>query len=268
MKYRMSSILIMTLALSGIHTLAAGLSVIPLPAESSNDKQILYNDKGKVAGSEVYYDKASGNVGIGTDTPEEKLDVSGTVNASAFTAGGVPVLSSSGTLWSFNNDDIFANTNDVIVIGSLALGQDASSGLDFSFDSQVIKDPDIRILFDDTSVSASFPKNDWRFTFNDNFSGGDDYFAIDDATGGTRPFVIEAGAPDNSIYVAGTSGNVGIGTNTPESSLQVSGYLQLDVVAGTPPGGDCDNVAEIGRMIVDSGAETLYVCTASGWDSK
>jgi hypothetical protein len=64
------------------------------------------------------------------------------------------------------------------------------------------------------------------------------------------------------------SGDVGIGTKTPESALQVVGYAQLDLTSGAPPAADCDQASERGRMKVDSAAGSLYVCVDAGWMAK
>ena len=65
------------------------------------------------------------------------------------------------------------------------------------------------------------------------------------------------------------SGNVGIGTTTPQSSLQVSGYTQLDTVTSAPPSADCDAATEEGRMKFDATNDLLYICSGvSGWVSK
>ncbi len=61
-----------------------------------------------------------------------------------------------------------------------------------------------------------------------------------------------------------SQGNVGIGTATPQSALQVNGYIQLAL--GAPPVADCDASTERGRMKVDdTGDGTLYICVANGW---
>ena len=76
------------------------------------------------------------------------------------------------------------------------------------------------------------------------------------------------------LHANGTSylngGNVGIGTTSPESALQVSGYTQLDLTSGAPPAPDCDEASEHGRMKVDAtaGVSLLYICTADEWVSK
>lgn len=70
-----------------------------------------------------------------------------------------------------------------------------------------------------------------------------------------------------SVRIDG-SGNVGIGTSDPKSSLQVNGYIQLALVSGAPPAADCDNADERGRMKIDDTAGTLYICAASGWVAK
>lgn len=64
------------------------------------------------------------------------------------------------------------------------------------------------------------------------------------------------------------SGDVGIGTKTPESALQIVGYTQLDLTAGAPPIADGDQASERGRMKVDSAAALLYVCVDTGWVAK
>jgi hypothetical protein len=53
-------------------------------------------------------------------------------------------------------------------------------------------------------------------------------------------------------------GNVGIGTTTPKSTLQVNGYIQLAL--GVPASTDCDESKEMGRMKVDNVNGYVYVC--------
>ncbi len=53
-----------------------------------SDKQFLYNNDGQTAGAEVYYDSSTGNVGIGTQSPTESLDVNENVKADYFIGDG------------------------------------------------------------------------------------------------------------------------------------------------------------------------------------
>lgn len=69
------------------------------------------------------------------------------------------------------------------------------------------------------------------------------------------------------MTVHGTTGNVGIGTTSPQSALQVNGYIQLSTITSAPPAADCDAAAELGRMKVDPNGLKLYICTSSGWKS-
>jgi len=110
--------------------------------------------------------------------------------------------------------------DDLIVQGSLAVGLDAINGENFGFDTVRLKENNLRIHFNDTSVSAGFPTNDWRIVINDSNSGGANYFAVQDADSGKYPFLIEAGARANALYVD-DSGRVGIGTSTPAEDLQI-----------------------------------------------
>ncbi len=117
-------------------------------------------------------------------------------------------------------DQVFLD--DVIVDGSICIGQDCVNGENFGFDTQRIKENNLRIHFDDTSNSASFPSNDWRITINDSTNGGSNYFAIEDASAGNVPFRVQAGAGANAIHVSSTGGNVGFGTATPVVEMHVS----------------------------------------------
>lgn len=110
--------------------------------------------------------------------------------------------------------------DDLIVDGSACIGQDCVNGESFGFDTLRLKENNLRIKFDDTSNSASFPSNDWQLTANDSGNGGANKFSIDDVTGGRTPFTIEASAPSHSLYVD-DGGRIGFGTSTPSVQLHL-----------------------------------------------
>ncbi|MEM8907039.1 MAG: tail fiber domain-containing protein, partial [Bacteroidota bacterium] len=119
------------------------------------------------------------------------------------------------------DDQVFLD--DVIVSGgSICVGFDCVNGESFGSDTQILKENNLRLYFNDTSNSASFPSNDWRLTANDQTNGGNNYFAISDATAGNNPFLVEAGAGANALYVDSNGGNVGMGTATPIVELHVT----------------------------------------------
>lgn len=104
--------------------------------------------------------------------------------------------------------------DDLIVQGSACIGLDCVNNESFGFDTIRLKENNTRIKFDDTSVSAGFPANDWQLTANDSASGGSSKFSIEDITGNKVPFTIRAGASTNSIFVD-SSGRIGNKTSTP-----------------------------------------------------
>jgi len=110
---------------------------------------------------------------------------------------------------------------DTIIQGSLGVGFDAVAGMSFSFDTIVLRENNLRILFDDTSVSAGFPYYDWRLKANDSASGGKNYFGIEDVTTGTMPFWIGKAAPTDSLMVHEDNGFVGVNTRVPGGLLEV-----------------------------------------------
>lgn len=116
--------------------------------------------------------------------------------------------------------------DDLIVTFSACVGNDCVNGESFGFDGLRLKENNIRIHFDDTSSSASFPQNDWRILINDTSNGGASFFGVEDSTAGRRPFTITAGAPSNSLFVSSV-GRLGLGTGTP--------VVELHVVDGDTP---------------------------------
>jgi len=65
------------------------------------------------------------------------------------------------------------------------------------------------------------------------------------------------------------NGKIGIGTISPNSELEVKGYLELDLLSGSaPPAGDCDETSERGRMVIEEINGLLYICVNAGWVSK
>lgn len=108
--------------------------------------------------------------------------------------------------------------DDLIVAGSACVGLDCNNGESFGFDTIRVKENNVRIKFQDTSTSASFPTNDWQLTANDSSNGGQNKFSIDDIDGGRTPFTIEAGASSHALYVDG-GGQVGFGTSNPVVGL-------------------------------------------------
>ena len=110
--------------------------------------------------------------------------------------------------------------DDQIVTGSICVGFDCGSGESFGVDTIRLKEHNLRIHFDDTSYTGTFPRNDWRIVVNDRANGGASYFRIEDSTAGRNPFTIRAGAPTNALYVD-ASGRVGLGTGAPAQDLHI-----------------------------------------------
>jgi hypothetical protein len=101
--------------------------------------------------------------------------------------------------------------DDVIVTGGLCAGfgclTDGTE--DFNFKTIKLKEDNDRLYFDDTSTTAGFPRNDWQIVINDTTSGGGNYFAVGDITGGKTPFRIEAGARTNALSSTAAVGRIG-----------------------------------------------------------
>ena len=118
-------------------------------------------------------------------------------------------------------DQVF--TDDVIIQFSLCVGNDCNNGESFGFDTVRLKENNLRIRFQDTSSSGSFPTNDWEITINDSANGGANYFAVNNIDSARTPFRVTDSAVNNALYVTGFSNapRVGVGTSAPAVSLHV-----------------------------------------------
>jgi hypothetical protein len=135
-------------------------------------------------------------------------------------------------------DQVIAD--DLIVQYSACIGTDCVNGEDFGYDTLRLKENNLRLHFDDTSVSSGFPSNDWRIIINDSASGGAAYFAVEDATAGRQVFRIDAGARVDALHVD-AAGRVGFGTANPATTVHLRNgntpaiRLEQDGSGGFPP---------------------------------
>jgi len=188
------------------------------------------------------YSIPTGNVGIGTTDPGKKLDVKGHVRFYDATYPESYALFESNwitlnerrnrnKLWISAYDSFFGNliyTEDPQEGGGQGFGIAGGSWM-APFDRFVVNTDEMFLGY------SILP--------------GDGGPAGDDGTG--------------NLYI---HGNVGIGTTSPQSTLQVEGspgYLQIDWITTSPNPADC-TPAHIGRMILQDPTR-LWVCTSLGW---
>lgn len=97
-------------------------------------------------------------------------------------------------------------TDDLIVNGGgVCVGADCIDGEVFDFDTLKLKTNDPRILFNDTSNSASFPSNDWLIGVTDNAQAGPADFFIKDVNAALNVLVLQAGTTGGVALGAGSS---------------------------------------------------------------
>ena len=137
-----------------------------------------------------------GNVGIGTATPNSKLQVAGTVNATAFVGDGSGLTNLPGggsSVWSTMGNDAYYNDGNVSIGTS-----DPLNG---------------RML----SIVGNTPK----ILLNDDYGNATDDFLIING-GGDVKFQNATTATDMMTFLL-SNGNVGIGTTSPATKLEVLG---------------------------------------------
>ena len=239
----------------------------------------------------IWLDASSGNVGIGTTTPNEKLEVSGIVYTNTESSGFIADESNRKRVglmkYEGHEAGIWRASSQDFAIGRTS-GSDITTSIPSVTDLYVDGSGNVGIGTTNPSVMLTVgPNPSTAFNGNELFQvakTGDAYMTIRDGTAnallGTTNGLPFVGSQSNHDFTIRTNndekvritsdGNVGIGTNSPNSELEVVGYIQLDTNTGTPTSADCDTSNEYGRMIVDDTATSsnLYVCTPSGWATK
>jgi hypothetical protein len=233
------------------------------------------DNKGTLGNSVI--SESGGNVGIGTTSPGAVLDVVG----GSFNTGFRLRSGANGAGLTLANSDTGGKAYSIISTGSANTpGAGALSIYDDSLGYIA------SIKGGNFGVGTIAPLN--RLVVRGTAAGfNESIFRVERATDGAVALTAGFGKDGTNSMFLGTatnhpfalttndtermrvsnSGNVGIGTTTPQSTLQVNGYVQLALTAGAPPAVDCDNVAEYGRMKVDATGNKLYVCTSTGWKS-
>jgi len=109
----------------------------------------------------------------------------------------------------------------VYVDEAVGFGEEMISGYNFGYNTFVMRARNIRFLFDDTSDPLTHASCDWSFEINSTAIRGESYFRINDVTNGGIPFNIQSSAPTNSFYIKSGTGNIGLGTTSPQAKLHI-----------------------------------------------
>ncbi len=137
---------------------AEEIGMIPLRSTSKSvglDGQMTFNDGGKAAGSDIFYNKDLSRLGIGVIEPTVRLSINGSVEASEYIIDDNPV----------------GKNTDNVVAGKLGIGFDMVNNYPFGDDTLVFSENNLRIQFKDKRPEMS----DWRMKINDSNYGGLDF---------------------------------------------------------------------------------------------
>lgn len=119
------------------------------------------------------------------------------------------------------------------------------------------------VMMENTDVATQ----DWfvQALGNSGTTGPAKGFAIADVTSATVPFKIEKAAPTNTLYLKST-GNVGIGTNTPPSLLTVHSTVSAQAVISTQGTGTASDV-DLNLVTMNNATGSLAIGAAGtkGW---
>ena len=161
----------------------------------------------------IYY--TGGNVGIGTSTPSSELTIHGGSGAN----DAALTLDVDGTDWHVGIDD---SDNDKLKIGT-------SSGVGTDTKMTVQSDGNVGIgtatPLSELTIYGGSGANDAALTLD--VDGTDWYVGIDDSDGDKLKIGTGSGVGNNTRMTVQSDGNVGIGTATPEATLEIEGTMKV-----------------------------------------
>jgi len=218
---------------------AAGLASWQNPAGGADDDWAWSSGSGLTG--DIYH---TGNVGIGMDSPSEKLDVVGYINTSwAYKIGGDTVLSTLGTSNIFVGDD--AGTSTVAgsfnsAMGTEALYSNTSGNSNTAVGFRALRDNTVGE--DNVAVGSGalrYSGSDDNTAVGYNAGGGSigvgssnvflGYKAGFNSTGGNKLYIENTDSSSPLIYgefnndIVRINGDLGVGRNPAENELEVEG---------------------------------------------
>ena len=174
---------------------------------------------------EAIYIDTNGNVGIGTTSPNYTLDVNGNINFTGTLyqngnpyGGGSSAWSTSGANIYYNNGNVGIGTeNPGYKLHVVDANNTYSAILSYSGDEGNIAG---QYLGFGNGAGSYFPKAGIFVKAEGGYWRNDLYFAVNTSADGSI-----VSTSDSKMMIDGVSGNVGIGTNSPISKLQVDGSI-------------------------------------------
>jgi len=176
------------------------------------------------------------NVGIGITAPSEKLEVAGTVNATAFVGSGTALTGIPGASTAYGS----ATTNETVYVsngGNVGIGTtNPGSTIQVVGTTNDLFESTgswSNVIFSGSNVGTT-GDGEGIWTFKNTGSGDGTRFYLEDANSQTNRLTFDFRSnTGNTQIIAGTSaGNVGIGTTNPVEKLDVNGDIKTSASGG------------------------------------
>ena len=196
---------------SSDNTPSVGAKIVHIRTSSNSMGDLAFYTKPSTSGptTEKMRIKDNGNVGIGTRAPTTKLDVAGTVNATAFTGDGSALTGIAGDSdWTISGSDMYTGAG---VTGNVGIGTTS---------------PQNKLDVAGRTTMRTDTADSTKVLIFDNLLGAMRIYT--DSSAGTAKDLILGTYPNghtNQLFLQQSTGNVGIGTTSPQGKLDVNGTI-------------------------------------------
>jgi len=213
---------------------------------TDGSESLYYRSNVEVGTANLFVDTTTSNVGIGTNAPAYELDVTGNVH---FTGGlyqdGAPFVSS---LWTSSGTDLYYNSGSV-GISNTAPDHDLSVGSNL-----YVSDTGSNVLVVDGNISVSNTITTQRLTLNNvSISTTMNLQQVTDV-GNVTSNTVQFTNPTTAFV---TTGNVGIGTDSPSTNLDVNGTIKATSYSNTQVAFKSYTITSTSSATMTWGAESV-----------